>query len=457
MKRFTPKVVALAAAATLLLSACGGSGETTQSETPGGGSTGGGSETEAPEEIDPSEISGTVNLVWWGNDARADLYNEALALFNEDYPNISVTTSFSAFPDYWTARATEAASNTLPDVMQFDAAYLRQYANAGKLLDLNPYIDSGLIDVSGYEDSLLGAGYLNDQQVAIPTGTNTLALFLNTDVLEATGVAPLGENYTWDDLNQMLVDVANAGAQTADGYNIYGSADYTATFWFFLQWLVQNDNVPFNDDGTLNFTQDQIKEFLGLTAAQRDAGQVFPVERGVALAPKGGFTNNEAAYEISWDNFLGGYEADSGKTNIQMFPIPAGADGQKQFLRPAMHIAVANNTQNPEASALLANFLLTDERVGAIFGTNKGVPGDAGQRGAVVAEEGSIDARVLAYESSLDGIVTSEAPIPIEGFGVIEEKWRVLGEELNYKTISIDDFAQQWWDEAERVIAGATN
>ena len=154
---------------------------------------------------------------------------------------------------------------------------------------------------------------------------------------------------------------------------------------------------------------------------------------------------------------MGGYEADSGKTNIQMFPIPAGENGQKQFLRPAMHLAVANNTQNPEASALLADFLLTDERVGAIFGTNKGVPGDIGQREAVVAEEGSIDARVLAYESSLEGIVTSEAPIPIEGFGVIEEKWRVLGEELNYKTISIDDFAQQWWDEAERVIAGATN
>ncbi len=110
----------------------------------------------------------TLNFTWWGNDDRAARYNDALALFKEKYPYITVQTSFAAFPDYWTARSTEAAGRALPDVMQFDLSYLREFNQNGQLLDLQEWVDNGTIDLSGFDDTLTKAGVLEDKMIGIP-------------------------------------------------------------------------------------------------------------------------------------------------------------------------------------------------------------------------------------------------------------------------------------------------
>ena len=46
-------------------------------------------------------------------DVRAELYNEAIAAFNEEYPNITVNATFLAFPEFWEKRQTEAAGGRL--------------------------------------------------------------------------------------------------------------------------------------------------------------------------------------------------------------------------------------------------------------------------------------------------------------------------------------------------------
>ncbi|MGO2470247.1 MAG: ABC transporter substrate-binding protein, partial [Microbacterium gubbeenense] len=96
----------------------------------GGG--GGSSDGYDPEE----EI--TLNFSLWGNDVRADLYQQVFDAFEEEHPNITVNKSFLDFPAYWEKRQTEAAGGGLPDVMQFDYSYLRQYSENGLLLDLAP-------------------------------------------------------------------------------------------------------------------------------------------------------------------------------------------------------------------------------------------------------------------------------------------------------------------------------
>lgn len=453
MKKSLIGSLAAVAAASLVLAGCGSSndgGDTTA--PPAGEATDTATEGEGGGEAG-GDVSGTISFAWWGNDDRADKYEQSVALFKEKYPDVEVQTSWQAFPDYWTARNTEAAGSALPDVFQFDSAFLREYAESGRLLDLAPFISSGAIDLSGYDAGLVEAGNLGGQQVAIPTSTNTLAMFVNPTVVDQTGVEFPADGYTWDDLNTFIQATYDAGVKNSDGFALYGSGDYTGTFWLFLQWLIQNGTDPFTDDGQLNFTQDDIKSFFALSADLREAGSVYPVERGVALAPLGGFTMNESAAEMSWDNFLSGYVADSGVEDIQVVPIPSGPNGTGNFFRPSMHLTAGANTENPDAAAALINFLLTDPEVGAIFGTSKGVPADANQRAAVNAEEGSIDARVLAYEELIGATETTTAPIPVKGFGTIEEKWRQLAEEIHYEYITVDEFVDQWWSEAQRAIA----
>lgn len=440
MRQTTIRTLGVAAAAALLLSACG-NGDT------GNGGTG----------ADPTNGTGnggentpvTLNFTWWGNDDRASRYNEAIALFEDEYDWITVNGTFVDWDGYWTARSTEAAGRSLPDVLQFDLSYMSEYSENGHLLDLAPYIGEQ-IDLSGFDDALVQSGALDGAQIGIPTSTNTLALFVNPNLVEQAGVSALDEDYTWDDYIAWIREVSEAGESTDDGQAIYGGADFTGTFWFFMQWLVQEGTTPFEDDGTFNFTEEDIVEFLNLGADLRDEGLIFPIDRGIQLQPLGGFTVNESASEFSWDNFLAGYTADSGTENIEMLPMPTGTGGDKaMFWKPSMLLSAGANTQHPEEAALLINFLLTEPEVGRIFGTSKGVPADQAQRDAMELEDGSIDARVTAYEEDVADLVTEPVPVPVRGFGSIEAEWLRLSEDLNYGQITVDQFASQWFAEAE--------
>lgn len=438
MKRQLIKIAGTATAMTLVLAACSGGGTGDETATEGGATAGSG----GGEPV-------TLTFTWWGNDDRASRYEQALELFNEEYPDITVQTSFADFPNYWTARATEAAGRTLPDVMQFDLSYLREYSENGHLLDLAEHTDS-TIDVSGFDQSLLDSGVIDGAQIGIPTSTNTLALFVNPNLVEQAGVEPLAEDYTWEDYNAFLADVSESGATTDEGQPIYGGGDYTNTFWFFMQWLVQQGVTPFEDDGSFGFDEQHMKDFLAMTEDLRAAEQVYPVDRGIQLLPLGGFTVNESATEFSWDNFLAGYTADSGTENIEMLPMPVPEDGERgMFFKPSMLLSSGANTEHPEEAATLIDFLVNDPEVGAIFGTSKGVPAVAAQRDAMELEEGSVDARVVAYEEAVAEYVTEPVPIPVKGFGSIEAEYKRLGEELAYGTITVDEFVETWFAEAQ--------
>ncbi|MCK0118844.1 extracellular solute-binding protein [Isoptericola sp. S6320L] len=411
--------VAATAAITLVLTACGG-GDSTDSGDGEGGDV-------------------TLTVAWWGNDDRAAKYEEAIDLYEEANPDVTVQTQFQAWDDYWTARNTEAAGQSLPDVFQMDLSYLRQYGSTGQLADLS----GSSIDTAGFEEALLSSGQIDGAQYGIPTSQNTLALFYNGDLLDELGIEPPAEGYTWEDYNAFAAEVSAAGADMDP--QIYGTGDYTGTFWFFLQWLIQQGEQPFTDDGQLAFDEAQMTEFLNLASDLRESDALFPAERTTQLLPLGGFTVNEAASEMSWDNFLAGYISDSGTENIQMLPMPSGDNGPQQFWKPSMLLSSGANSENPEEAAALIDFLVNDPEVGRIFGTSKGVPAVAAQRDAMEVEEGSVDATVLAYEEAVAPDVTEPAPLPVEGFGSIEAEYKRLAEELGYGNITVDEFVEQWF------------
>lgn len=391
----------------------------------------------------------TLNFTWWGNDDRAQRYEEAIALFEEENPDITVNGTFADWEAYWTARNTEAAGRALPDVMQTDLSYLREYSENNHLLDLSAH-EGAELDVSGYEESLLSSGRIEDQLVGVPTSTNTLALFINPQLVEEAGVEPPQEGYTWEDYNAWVRQVTEAGIETESGQQAYGGGDYTATFWFFIQWLVQQGQQPFADDGTFNFTQEDIVEFLELASGLREEGQVVPPDRAVQLQPLDAFAAGESATSFSWDNFLAGYAADSGVEDIEMMPMPSGpSGGPDMFWKPSMLLSAGANTEHPEAAATFISFMVNNPEVGRIFGTSKGVPAVEAQREAMELEEGSIDARVVAYEEQVADLVTADTPAPIKGFGSIEAEWLRLSEDLQYGNITPQEFAEQWWTEAE--------
>jgi len=434
--RITRKAAGAAAAAVavaLTLTACGGGADPAE---PG-----------SAEKVSTDEDI-TISLAWWGEPARAEMYEEAVDLFEEKHPNITVQTQFQDWDGYWTARATEAAGGALPDVIQMDLSYLRQYGATGQLLDLGGQVGVNL-DTDGVEDSLLSSGQIDGAQYGVPTSTNTLATFYNADLLKKVGVEPLADGYTWDDYAEWIQKVTDAGA--GEDPALYGGADFTATFWFFLQWLVQQGVEPFSEDGKLNFDEAQLTEWLNLGQGLRDSEAIYPIQKNKQLEPLGGFHVNEVASESTWDNFLAGYVAESGE-DIQMLPIPSGENGPAQFWKPSMLLSASAQTQQPEASAALIDFLINEPEVGKIFGTSKGVPAVQAQIDAMAVEPGSVDEQVVQYEEQVADVVTEAAPVPVEGFGEIEAEFKRLGEELGYGNITVDEFVTQWFSFADGAV-----
>lgn len=439
MKRRTVTLAALATAAALTVSACGGGGS--DPDATGGGETGGGGT------FDP-QGEATLTMTWWGNDDRADRYNQAIALFNEEYPNVTVQASFQAFPDYWTARNTEAAAQSLPDVMQMDLSYITQFANRDQLLNLSPYLGEAL-DVSGMSEELLASGQLNEQTVGIPQSTNTLALYYNPAIVDELGIEPPSEDQTWPEYVDWIEQAAQAGAGAQPA--LYGSGDFTGVFWLFVQHLVQEGKEVFTEDGQIAFTEDDIIEWVSLTDGLLEAEQVFPADRAEQLLPLGGFTANEVASEMSWDNFLAGYLADSGAEQIEMLPVPYSSTGERgMFFKPSMLLSAGANTQNPEAAAALIDFITNDPAVGEIFGTSRGVPATESARSELSLE--GADAQVLAYEETYTPDITQATPTLPQGFGEIEAAWLRLAGDRGFGLITTQEFASQWMSEAQSVI-----
>ncbi|UFU05880.1 ABC transporter substrate-binding protein [Ruania halotolerans] len=423
----------MSAAGALVLAACSGGGDDAGGGEPGSGGT-----------VDPDEeISLTV--VWWGNDDRADRYEQAIELFEAEYPNIDIQSQFQAWPDYWTARATEAAGNALPDVFQMDLSYLSEFGTRGQLVDLAPYA-GGELDTSGLSDALLASGQIDGAQYGIPQSTNTLALFYNPAIVDDLGIEPPTADQTWEEYVAWAAEAAAAGAD--EDPRLYGTGDFTGVLWLFVQYLVQNGHEVFTAEGDIAFTEQDVIEWLNVAQPLRDADALFPAERTVQLAPLGGFTVNEVASEFSWDNFLAGYLADSGADSLEMLPLPVPEGGERNmFFKPSMLLSAGANTEHPEAAAAFISFITNDAEVGSIFGTSRGVPATESARSQLEAE--GADAQVLAYEEEWTPEITAATPVLPEGFGTIEAEWLRLAEELGYGHITPEEFASQWFAEAE--------
>ena len=108
-----------------------------------------------------------LQLTWWGSQTRHDKTIEVIELFEAEHPDIDIIYEFSNFTDYWTLLSTKAASDSLPDVMQHDYAYLAEWALRGQLMPLDDFIADGTIDVSNIAQSIIDSGKIDGQTYAL--------------------------------------------------------------------------------------------------------------------------------------------------------------------------------------------------------------------------------------------------------------------------------------------------
>jgi len=404
------------------------------------GCAGGGGEAAAA--YDPDEEV-TLTFTWWGNDDRAQRYQQLIDAFEEEHPNITIEGNFTDFPSYWEKRQTEAAGGGLPDVWQFSDSYLREYAEPGLLLDLDTVGE--YIDVDAFDDGLRSTGQLEGVQYSLPTGYSAWAMFLNDGLVEQAGVEPYEGGTSYDEYTEWMAEVTEA-----TGGSVYGGTDLTQRIQNFENVLRAEGKNLYTEEGELGFTEKELRDFWNSGAEARE-GVVVPQQRLEEISHKSGFGANLTASEASWSNFLGGYLADSSAAHVTLVAPPTDDPDAKDLYRQAgLQVAISADTEHPEAAALWLDYVVNSEEAGEIFGTTLGFPASETKLAGTTLE--GVDAQVADYLESVADRIGEAPPVPVVGYGSLEQTFWDLGKSIGLGALSVDDAVEQFFLEADVIL-----
>ncbi|AOS64922.1 ABC-type sugar transport system, periplasmic component [Actinoalloteichus hymeniacidonis] len=391
-----------------------------------------------------------LRFTWWGSDDRAEITEEAVALFEQRHPNITVNTSYAAFSGYFERLATEVAGGNAPDVIQMDYAYLREYGDRGVLADLHEF-DEDVLRTADITPLLASSGEIEGSMFALPMAQNTHAWAYNEQAWAETGVELPAEGWTWDELLQRSQELTEAS-----GGETFGTTDFGWSWETFQVWLRQQDKDLYTEDNQLGFDRDDLTAYLELldefrsTEASTPANITSEIDGAVENSP---LAQGTAFADFTWDSTaVSFFSVLPDGINLAPMPRIEGSDRVGQFAKPGMLISIAANSEHPEESAALVDFLLNDVEAGQILGTSRGMPVNTEVREAVGAELQGPDQLVYEYEEALADQLEEPPSAPPPGNSALKREWQRLNSVVGFGQLSIDDAVDQFLERAEQEL-----
>jgi len=364
-------------------------------------------------------VTGTVNFRWWGGDARATRQNEALEVFRDLYPNITVNAMPSSWDGFWDQLQVEAVAGNTPDVFTATENWLPTLSANGVLANLSQ-IDT--IDLSGYTPEMLGAGLRpNGDIVAVPAGGNAYGLMVNLDILAEAGIEPPDDSaWSWDDFRQLAQQISDAGLTNANGLPVFGTTTFPADGAARI-WATQTDGGVFNADGELSWTEQSMADWFTTnvelieSGAAPSAATEAEAAAAAAMAPEQGlFPQGRVAFSAHW-NVLMPPLAEMSGANVTMFRFPGDftpGNNIGTWLNPSMFFTQSANAQDPEAAGCLMNFLVNSIDHAQIMGVDRGVPFKPSLAAAVEADLTGNQKTVAEFQARIAQHPGASSPAP---------------------------------------------
>ena len=269
--------------------------------------------------------------------------------------------------DYSTKVAlSQQSAATAPDVFYEDTFRLRADAEAGYLLNLDPYV-AKWADWSNFNDGAKAAGAGDDGSTyAVPLGTDTRVIWYSNPVLRKAGIAVPWQPKTWDDILAAArkIKAAVPGVVPFNMYAGKGTGEGTVMqgFYELLYGTQLGGNALYNQDekkwvvgsqgfkDSLAFLKTLYDEKLAVTPAEALDANIWKKVFG-ELFPKGQIGGTvEGSYSPSFWQKGGSYEwADYTKeVGVATFPTQNGQAPGGVSLSGGWTLAVGAKTKSPQ-------------------------------------------------------------------------------------------------------------
>ncbi|MEB3370398.1 ABC transporter substrate-binding protein [Saccharopolyspora mangrovi] len=391
-----------------------------------------------------------LRVLWWGSDSRHQQTQRMIEEFEEEHPNIDVEPEFTGWNDYWDRLATGAAANDLPDVIQHDADYLREYADRGALLELDEHIPHTL-DTSKLDPSVLGTGKVEGKTVAIPSGINTYGIAADPVIFEQAGV-PMPDDKTWT-WQQFIDTAAQITAKTPD--DVHGLQDIGFVDAGLVIFARQRGEEFYAPGGGLGVSDRTLADWFRMMQQARDSQAEPEPSRSVEVqagnVDQSLIATNKGAMGAWWTNQLPAITELSGR-ELRFLRFPGEQPKPGMYLKPAMLWTASSNTDHPEEAATFINWLVNSPKAAEIQLSDRGLPINTDIRHQIVDKLKPADRQAAQF---LDEVTPALAPppqIPPPGSPEVQDVLMQVNEAVLFNRISIEQAVQQFRQQATAAI-----
>ena len=372
------------------------------------------------DETQTNEITGnqnTINFGWWGNDERHDYTLQGIDIFEQKNPSINVNCTYSVWSGYERRNRIYMRSGSEPDVMQINYNWISEYSPDG-----NGYYN--LYDLSSYTENELSYGTVNGKLNALPIAYNSVVFFYNQDLLDQYG---LDVPKTWDDLF--------AAAEKLNGTD--EKVLYMNIKHVFLTLIAHYEQTTgkevFDESGNYVGGDDAIRDMLTFYDKMIRAGVINTeqeMDGNDFMAQK---TLGSGFWASDADRYCEPL-SDAGVTVTLADPPAVSVSGEESsttgwYVKPATMYAISVDTQYPEDSAKLLDFLVNDPQMALLQGTEKGIP--VSRKAQAVLEDNNAMEGYGATAGTyvLDNLDSLSLMIPaMENISTLESDWEdILG------------------------------
>lgn len=424
--------VGVLAAGSLALTACG------QGELP--------DDTPAADEEEAAS-GGDVDLrlTWWGADARAQLTEQVIDLFEEKNPGITVTTEWGIWDGYWDKLSTSAAAGDVPDVVQMDESRIDAYGTSGQLLDLESQPES--LDVSTIAPEVLNTGEVDGTIVGAPVGIGIYSVGVNTDLLQQAGVElPDDKTWTWDEFIDTAAQVSEKlGDQGVTGLDWWGFD--SPEIGVFAR---QNGEEVFPKEGqepvsaeTLTAFFEQALEMVETGATPAPSVQNENIIKPIEQSP---FGTNMSAFHFQFHTQIQAF-VDASGTELQLVRLPALDSGEPSIVNKAsMYWSISAETQHPAEAAKLVDFLINDVDAAKILGVERGVPANPEIQEAIQPQLSPTGVMATEFAATMQEEVVDPPQVTPEYAADFDAEFGRIGTSVLFGQTSPEDGAQQVLD-----------
>jgi multiple sugar transport system substrate-binding protein len=399
---------------------------------------------------DSGSNGGTVNLsfAWWGDASRAKATQEAVGLFQQQHPNIKVSTQYAPFADFFTKLATQVAGGNAPDLFQIDRGYVNEYAQRGALYDISA--NSSELDLTKWDSSFANSGKIGGKLVAVPFAQNSQTIVVDQTLAAKYGVPLPSKNWTWDDLKTWAQQVHDKS-----GGKVFGIADPGSTYPAFESWLVQHGKHLYDASGHLGYTAQDVADFWNFTTDLRKSGAATSAELTATVTgtpadeplPKG-----KAAAEWDYDSLYVPYTAATGD-KLAMYPLPQVSGNTGMLPKPAQMLSVYSRSKHPKEAVQLMNFLLNDPAAAKALGASRGLQPNLDIRSSMAASASDPAVKaVYAYEAENKGQLNPPAVTPPKGDSQVLTLMQRAYQDVAFERKSVQDAASSFFTQTRQFV-----